>query len=108
MELSTTSHDGLEKTTVRQAVKMAPGAEQLVKLPVQFKKYGHHDVELKIVSGGETQTRKRSIALLHPDTRERGSWEEGKGPIFGMWDWNGGHLTISGMDRLRVRGRPGR
>ncbi len=102
LQLTTTSHDGLEKTTVRQTAKLAPGAEQAVKLPLQVKKHGHHDVELKIQSAGETRTQKRSLAYLHPDTRERGNWEEGKGPIFGMWDWNGGHLTIKGMDRLRV------
>ena len=28
-----------------------------------------------------------------------------KGPIFGMWDWNGGHGTISGLDRLRATER---
>ena len=91
--MTTTSHDGLEKTTVRQAVKVPAGAEQPVKLPLQLKRYGYHEVELKIHSAGEIRTQKRSLAFLHPDTRERGNWEEGKGPIFGMWDWNGGHLT---------------
>ncbi len=102
LQLTTTSHDSLEKTTVRQAVKVAAGADQTVKLPLKLKKHGYHDVELRINSGGEIRIQKRSLAYLHPDTRERGNWEEGKGPIFGMWDWNGGHLTLSGMDRLRV------
>ena len=100
--LTTTSHDGQEKTTVRQAAKLAPGAEQAVKLALQLKKHGYHEVELKIHSAGEIRTQKRSLAYLHLDTRERGDWEEGKGPIFGMWDWNGSHLTLKGMDRLRV------
>ena len=43
-----------------------------------------------------------SFAYLHPDTRERGNWEEGRGPIFGFWDWGGGHTTPGGLDRLRV------
>jgi hypothetical protein len=102
MELTTTSHDGLEKTTVRQSARVAAGTEQAVKLPLKLKKHGYHDVELKVRSAGEVRTQKRSLAYLHPDTRERGNWEEGKGPIFGMWDWNGGHLTLSGMDRLHV------
>ena len=50
---------------------------------------------LKIDSAGETRTQTRSVAYLHPDTRERGGWDEGKGPIFGMWDWNGGHVTMT-------------
>jgi hypothetical protein len=102
LELTTTSHDGSEKTVVRQAVQLAPGGTQAVKLPLALKRYGHHAVELKIRSDGEERTQTRSLALLHPDTRERGGWAEGKGPIFGMWDWNGGHLTVSGLDRLRI------
>lgn len=102
LELHTTSHDGLEKTVARQAVTLPAGAEQAVKLPLSLKRYGHHGVELKIRSGTEQRTQTRSLAFLHPDTRERGNWAEGKGLIFGMWDWNGGHQTISGLDRLRV------
>ncbi len=102
LELATTSHDGAEKTIVRRSAKLAAGADQTIKVPLQLKKYGHHEVELKIRSAGEIRTQKRSLAYLHPDTRERGNWEEGRGPIFGMWDWNGGHLTLKGIDRLRV------
>jgi hypothetical protein len=107
LELTTTSHDGLEKTAVKQSVKLAPGAEQAVKLALDLKRYGYHAVELKIENGGETRLQRRSLAHLHPDTRERGGWEEGKGPIFGLWDWNGGHITPSGMPRLKVMAAAG-
>src|SRR5947208_16110670 len=40
LELTTTSHDGLEKTMVRQAVQLAAGAGQAVKLPLALKRYG--------------------------------------------------------------------
>jgi hypothetical protein len=106
LQLTTTSHDGLEKTVVKKSVDLAAGARQAVNLALELKRYGHHAVELKIASAGE-RTQTRSLAFLHPDTRERGNWAEGKGPIFGMWDWNGGHLTISGLDRLRVLGQVG-
>jgi hypothetical protein len=102
LQLSTTSHDGSEKTSVPRTVKLAAGASESVKLPLALKRYGYHTVELKIGSAGETRTQTRSLAYLHPDTRKRGGWAEGKGPIFGMWDWNGGHQTISGLDRLKV------
>lgn len=102
LELTTTSHDGLEKTAVRQSVSLAAGAEQAVKLPLALKRHGYHAVDLKIRAAGDEQTQTRSLAFLHADDRERGNWAEGKGPIFGMWDWNGGHQTISGVDRLRV------
>jgi hypothetical protein len=102
LQLTTTSHDGSEKTSVRKTVKLAAGAREAVRLPLALKRYGYHAVELKIGSAGEERTQTRSLAFLHPDTRERGNWAEGRGPIFGMWDWNGGHQTLSGLDRLRV------
>src|SRR5262249_34597650 len=37
----------------------------------------------------------------------RGNWKEGKGPIFGFWDWNGGHITPSGLPRLKVMAAAG-
>jgi len=107
LQLSTTSHDGSEKTVVRKAVTVAAGASEAVKLPLELKRYGHHAVELKIQSAGEERSQTRSLAFLHPDTRERGNWKEGKGPIFGMWDWGGGHQTISGVDRLKVLAQVG-
>src|SRR5262249_41199926 len=82
--------------------QLPAGAIQAVKLPLNLKRHGNHAVELKIRSGGEERTQLRSLAFLHQDTRERGNWAEGKGPIFGMWDWNGGHMTIGGVERLRV------
>jgi hypothetical protein len=107
LELTTRSHEGTENTTVRAAATLAPNTEEAVKLPLALKRFGHHAVTLKIRSAGEERTQTRSLAYLHPDTRERGNWAEGKGPIFGMWDWNGGHLTISGVDRLRVLAQVG-
>src|SRR5262245_41636324 len=103
LQLTTTSHDGREKSLAGQFVQVPAGAERIVKLPLALKRYGYHRVELKIRSEPdekgkgevEERTQTRSLAFLHPDTRERGNWQEGKGPIFGMWDWNGGHLTIS-------------
>ena len=107
LELATTSHGGLEKTVVRQTVDLAAGAGQSVKLPLTLKRHGFHAVQLKIRTGAEERTQTRSLAFLHRDTRERGNWAEGQGPIFGMWDWNGGHQTIAGVDRLRVLGALG-
>lgn len=102
LELTTRSHDSLEKNALRQTVQLAAGAAQSIRLPLALKRYGHHAVDLKIRSAGEERLQTRSLAFLHPDTRERGNWAEGKGPIFGMWDWNGGHVTLGGVDRLRV------
>lgn len=107
LQLATASHDGAEKTLARKTVELAANANDTVKLPLDLKRYGHHAVDLKIQSAGEERSQIRSLAYLHPDTRERGNWVEGKGPIFGMWDWNGGHQTVSGLDRLRILGAVG-
>jgi hypothetical protein len=107
LELATTSHDGQEKTVVKHTIQLGAGAEQAVAFPLALKKYGYHSVELKIQSSGETRTQRRSLAHLHPDTRERGEWEEGKGPLFGLWDWNGGHITPGGLPRLKVMAAAG-
>jgi hypothetical protein len=110
LELTTTSHDGKAITKVRSSAKLDPNATVNVTLPLELPaKYGHHDVELKVVdpAGGPPHTVRRTLAYLHPDTRERGNWKEGKGPIFGLWDWNGGHGTPKGLDRLRVMATAG-
>jgi len=107
LELSTVSHDRREKTLLQKSITVPANGEQAVTLPIVVKRYGHHDVSLKIESDGQTRTQTRSISYLHPDTRERGGWAEGKGPIFGMWDWNGGHQTMGGLDRLKVLGQQG-
>ncbi len=107
LELTTRSDNGSEKTVVRREARVPAGASQAVKLPLALQRYGFHAVELKTRSAGAEHTQTRSLARLHPDTRERGGWAEGKGPIFGMWDWNGGHLTVGGVDRLRILGQAG-
>lgn len=114
LTVTTKSHDGREETLEGKAVPVPAGAEQVIKLPLLLKRYGHHDVALKIRTepaegkgAVEERTWTRSLAYLRPDTRERGNWKEGNGPIFGMWDWNGGHLTLGGLDRLKVLAQVG-
>lgn len=86
---------------------LPPRGEQTVTIPVHLNKYGCHQIELLIKDGESDREVLRSLAYLHPDTRERGNWEEGKGPIFGFWDWNGAHITMSGVPRLQVMGAAG-
>lgn len=102
LELATVSHDRLEKTSQSQRVTVPPGGETKVRLPIALKRYGHHDVKLTLKDSQGTRTHERSLAFQHPDTRERGGWEEGKGPLFGFWDWGGGHVTPGGLERLEV------
>jgi len=102
LNLSTDSHDHLDKTSTKRFVNLAANAEETVQIPVTLKRYGYHDVKLRVEDKDGAHTLEKSLAFLHPDTRERGGWEEGKGPIFGFWDWNGGHGTVSGMARWEI------
>lgn len=102
LDLTTTSHDGLEKTATNQSVTLDPLWQQTVKLPISLKRYGYHNVRLQAHDSQGKRTQTRSLAYLHPDTRERGNWEEGKGSLWGMWDWNGGHETPKGLRRIEV------
>src|SRR5207244_3955621 len=42
LRLTTTSHDGLEKTLTVQMVPLGGGEEKTVKLPLTLKRFGHH------------------------------------------------------------------
>lgn len=93
LELSTRSYDGLEKTSVKKEVVFHNGEPQTVAFELELKKFGFHDVTLTLGTGAVFQTERRGLALLHPDTREKTEWERGHGPIFGFWNWRGGHNT---------------
>lgn len=95
MELATTSFDGSEKTSRQTKVTVRAGQQQKVSFPgLDLKKHGYHEVVLTVKEGDRViGTERRSLALLHPDTRERGGWDRGKGPMFGFWNWHGGHNT---------------
>jgi len=107
LEVTTASHDASEKTTQKQTVTVPPRGEQSAKFPLALKRYGYHSVKLQVKDAAGVRTQTRSLAHLHPDTRERGGWEENKGCIFGFWDWAGGHVTMAGLDRLKVMAAAG-
>ena len=94
LSLTTASYDGQEKTSQKTAVSLEPGKEAKVRLELDLKKYGYHELTLTISDGNRViQTEKRGLALLHPDTREHGNWDRGRGPLFGFWNWRGGFDT---------------
>lgn len=102
LKLATRSHDGRDKTEQTRRVRIAGSGETTIKLPLKLTRYGYHKVEFQVKDEAGVRTQTRSLAFLRPDTRERGGWEEGKGPLWGFWDWNGGHGTPSGVPRLEV------
>lgn len=92
LTITTASYDG--KDTTRQMQRVALPSDS-VTVPVHVKlaptRYGLQYVRISCAAGGDNFTYERNFAYLHPDTRERGDWAEGKGPIFGSWNWAGGH-----------------
>jgi len=107
IELATTSLDGEDATRQKQKVRISAGERQELKFRLDLEKYGYHKVQLRVEDSRGVRTQTRSLAHLHPDTRERGGWEEGTGPLFGFWDWGGGHVTPGGIPRLEVMVKAG-
>ncbi len=108
LTLATRSYDGLEETSVEHSVEVPARGSASVTLPLVLERYGLHTVTLGITDEYHTRVaRETSLAWLHPDTRERGGWQEEHGPIFGFWDWNGSHGTPRGIPRLEVMRRAG-
>lgn len=107
VSISTESYDRKEKTIQKKLIKVAPDTSVNIPFVLKLSKYGYHKTTFTISDAGETRIITGALAYLHPDTRERGDWSEGKGQIFGFWDWNGGHITPSGIPRLEVMVKAG-
>lgn len=107
LELVTTSLGGGVGSEHRQAVQLPADGEVTVTIPVHPGAFGFHNVTFGVVDGRATQTERRSLAYLHEDTRERGNWDFDRGPLFGFWNWGGGHGTPSGEKQLLVMAQAG-
>ena len=108
LSINTSSQDGQDKTQQEQTVNLPANNEPVkVSLPLKPSRYGLHDLSLTLGHGGDRAVYRRNFAYLHPDTRERGNWEEGKGPVFGYWAWGGGHDTPPPDKEITVMGAAG-
>jgi hypothetical protein len=87
------SYDGTESAKQEEAIAVAAGATQTVKLSFPVKNNGYHDLEATLeLEGKPPWTEKRSFVRLAPDRRAP-RWIEGKGALFGYWSYHGGHHT---------------
>ncbi len=107
IDLSTTSANGKLTTDHKQKVKLPADKDVTVTIPVKPPCYGLHDVRLTVVDGKQQQVEKRNLAYLHEDTRSRGDWDFGRGPLYGFWNWGGGHNTPSADKQLLVMAKAG-
>jgi len=108
LEIRTRSHDGKDASTQTKKVQL-PAGNAPVDVPVAFnpKLYGLHAMDVVCTINGKSATYQRNFAYLHPDTRERGNWELGRGGLFGYWAWGGGHDTPDKKTELIVMGQAG-
>lgn len=106
LDLTTSSMDG-DTASSSHLVKLPAAGETTISIPVMPKAYGFHDVQLKVTDGKQSQVEKRSLAFLREDTRERGDWDFGRGPLYGFYNWGGGHHTPSNDKQLLVMAKAG-
>jgi len=102
VEVSTVSYDGSEKTIQKKPVSVPASRNASLVVPVPLKKYGYHDITLKLTDGDQAWSEVLSLAWLHEDTRERGNWEPGKGTCYGSWCWGGGHGTPPAVKEIEI------
>ena len=92
IQITTRSYDGSETTTQTSEVTVEPGQIANVKLPVNVKLYGIHQITATLKIADRTWVEQRRLCHLAPDKRPV-RWTEGEGPLFGYWSFHGGHYT---------------
>jgi len=107
VELATTSLDGKRTNHQQSVVHLPSDGDVNLTIPVVLKSFGYHDVAVTITDGKQTQVERRSLAYLRQDTRDRGDWDFGRGPLFGFWNWGGGHHTPSADKQLLAMAKAG-
>lgn len=100
--LTSKSYDGKETTEQKRSVNVPANRSIKTVFSLSLKKYGYHDVNLKMMDETQEWNETLNLAYLHKDTRERGDWDVGKGPLWGFWHWGGGHGTPSGPEQTRL------
>jgi hypothetical protein len=106
--LTTKSYFDNKTTEQKQTLRLGTaGQEATASFKIDPPCYGYHDVQFTVKDGEQTLVENRSLAYLHEETRERGEWDFGKGPMFGFWNWAGGHGTPSGPKQILVMGQAG-
>lgn len=107
VELATTSLDGRSVTSQKRSVALPSDKPVTLSLALKLASYGHHDVRLTVLDGSHTWNETRSLAYLHEDTRSRGDWDFGRGPLFGFYNWGGAHNTPRAEQQLLVMAKAG-
>jgi len=105
--LQTSSHSGGEGTRQEKTVTIPANKSISVSFSLPLKRFGSHGLTLVMQDGEQTWTARRNLAYLHADTRARGDWQAGQGPIFGYWGYGGGHMTPTIMQTMEIMAAAG-
>ena len=107
LQVKFTTKQGSRVLEQEETVMLRPGKDSHLEFNLKPTQYGLHDVELSVTDGNQVWTEARDLAYLREDTRERGNWDFGKGPLFGFYNWGGGHGTPSNDKQLLVMAKAG-
>jgi hypothetical protein len=106
--ISTKSYDGKDITQQEQQANLpADGAAINVPIALKPTRFGLHELTVVLDTGTESATYRRNFAYFHADTREKTTWEEGRGSVFGFWPWGGGHVTPPSDKEITVMAAAG-
>jgi len=107
VELQTKSYDCKESTRWSKSVTVGVGEAALLPVELNLERFGSHDVNLTVTDGDQTWTASRRLAHLCQDTRIRGDWEKGQGPLFGYWGYSNGHAGITKEQETLIMAQAG-
>jgi len=107
LTLATQDYYGKEKTLQTATVTVPANGETTQPFKLTLARYGFHSVTLTGKDGAAAWTERRALAYLRRDTRERGDWQLGHGPLFGFWDWAGGHNTLPSEPQYELMAKAG-
>ncbi len=107
LTVTTASYYARQPTEQTERVQLPPNGSTTITINLDPPTYGYHDVAFTLQDEDQQWNEQRGLVWLREDSRERGDWEHGRGPIFGFWNWNGGHETPPGAEQVAFMGKAG-
>lgn len=107
LQVKLTAKQGQRSIEQEEQVLLRPGTDSQLEFNFKPTQYGLHDVQVSVTDGAQVWTEYRDFAYLREDTRERGDWDFGRGPLYGFYNWGGGHGTPSNDKQLLVMAKAG-
>jgi len=107
LSIRTKSYFSDQTTEQKQTVTVPANGDKTINIKIQPPCHGYHDLTVQMNDSNQLWNEERGLVYLHEDTRERGDWQPGRGPIFGFWNWRGGHNTPTGVQQTDLMGRAG-